>query len=668
MSHARLDPKTAALLNRISSERRAIPKSGHRPPSAVTKHSSQTSVSDNSRRPRSVGTRSSPDPSLPIPGLPFSYQGPTLTMGVSGRPVGITTTIPSVDPSSRPVTASKDFLPKPKPTQSDGILFAESSRFPNIPIVYRTSMGQSLSPDRLNLDRRRLEVVPIIEGESGLRLLNLQHNFITRITNLSFLRNLIFLDLYNNKLNVISGLNEVPNLRVLMIGRNKIEKITGLDVVPKLDVLDLHSNLIEEISGLSELVHLRVLNLAGNRIKIVDGLSTCLSLTELNLRRNSITTIVSLPSSCALLRLFLSANRLSSFPDLTPIFKQNLLQELALDANPVAGMPNYKHLLLQFLPKLQSIDMSSVDDLEVLNYRSDINSNQSESQENSEDELDSVSSKSQSNLIDAEVSDDAIAHNDHVMVHNDDKSRPPSSIPPSPDISLSDPSLGFVIDQGTLVIHDLNSIIKLEQLLSRKKVLDSIKLVKLKYVDIRDSLLSEFLSRHKSIQSINFDSCGLDRLSVLSSLAFLSSFKAVSITGNDQLASSSLLCGFLANNFPEIKSINGQEISDLEKKRAQSFFKSNTSRANSFDDGLKKVERYRHQIDSIVNSLVKSSILTYQKIQQLDSVFNAEIEEEVMRIQFDLKSPEVRMPSLLEKVVSLYDQPVKTFVSSLGKR
>jgi leucine-rich repeat-containing protein 49 len=40
--------------------------------------------------------------------------------------------------------------------------------------------------------------MPLLEGEERLRLLNLQHNHITKIENLVSLPNLIFLDLYNN--------------------------------------------------------------------------------------------------------------------------------------------------------------------------------------------------------------------------------------------------------------------------------------------------------------------------------------------------------------------------------------------------------------------------------------------------------------------------------------
>lgn len=45
-------------------------------------------------------------------------------------------------------------------------------------------------------------MIPLLEGEQMLRLLNLQNNSIRKIENLLGLPNLIFLDLYNNRIEV----------------------------------------------------------------------------------------------------------------------------------------------------------------------------------------------------------------------------------------------------------------------------------------------------------------------------------------------------------------------------------------------------------------------------------------------------------------------------------
>lgn len=69
--------------------------------------------------------------------------------------------------------------------------------------------------------RQKLTVCPIIDGEEHLRLLNFQHNFITRIQNISNLQRLIFLDLYDNQIEEISGLSTLRSLRVLLLGKNR---------------------------------------------------------------------------------------------------------------------------------------------------------------------------------------------------------------------------------------------------------------------------------------------------------------------------------------------------------------------------------------------------------------------------------------------------------------
>ena len=90
--------------------------------------------------------------------------------------------------------------------------------------------------------RRNLVVCPVLEGEEKLRLLNLQHNSIRHIENISHLKRLVFLDLYANCIEGICGLKELVSLRVLMLGKNRIQRVSGLETLTKLDVLDLHGN------------------------------------------------------------------------------------------------------------------------------------------------------------------------------------------------------------------------------------------------------------------------------------------------------------------------------------------------------------------------------------------------------------------------------------------
>lgn len=89
--------------------------------------------------------------------------------------------------------------------------------------VLRSQKEKEKNPDRISLDRRGLTALPIIQGESKLRLLSLQHNLINSLESFqcqSF-PFLVFLDIYDNQLERISCLDDLENLRVLLLGKNR---------------------------------------------------------------------------------------------------------------------------------------------------------------------------------------------------------------------------------------------------------------------------------------------------------------------------------------------------------------------------------------------------------------------------------------------------------------
>ncbi|XP_053079772.1 leucine-rich repeat-containing protein 49 isoform X2 [Acinonyx jubatus] len=187
-----------------------------------------------------------------------------------------------------------------------------SSSMPSFPILQRSSEEKILYSDRLTLERQKLTVCPIIDGEEHLRLLNFQHNFITRIQNISNLQRLIFLDLYDNQIEEISGLSTLRSLRVLLLGKNRIKKISNLENLKSLDVLDLHGNQRD-----------------------VDNL----------------------PS---LQRLFLSFNNISTFESVCCLADSSSLSDITFDGNPIAQESWYKHTILQNMMQLRQLDMKRV--------------------------------------------------------------------------------------------------------------------------------------------------------------------------------------------------------------------------------------------------------------------------------------------------------------------
>nr|XP_010953624.1 leucine-rich repeat-containing protein 49 isoform X1 [Camelus bactrianus] len=235
-----------------------------------------------------------------------------------------------------------------------------SSSMPSFPILQRSSEEKILYSDRLTLERQKLTVCPVIDGEEHLRLLNFQHNFITRIQNISNLQRLIFLDLYDNQIEEISGLSTLRSLRVLLLGKNRIKKISNLENLKNLDVLDLHGNQITKIENVSHLCDLRVLNLARNLLSHVDNLNGLDSLTELNLRHNQITFVRDVDNLPCLQRLFLSFNNISTFESVCCLADSTSLSDITFDGNPIAQESWYKHTVLQNMMQLRQLDMKRV--------------------------------------------------------------------------------------------------------------------------------------------------------------------------------------------------------------------------------------------------------------------------------------------------------------------
>nr|XP_060611934.1 leucine-rich repeat-containing protein 49-like [Anolis sagrei ordinatus] len=244
----------------------------------------------------------------------------------------------------------------PSANISDNISYGNTA----FPLVNRTAEEKTQHSDRLTLERQKLTLCPIIDGEEHLRLLSFQHNCITRIQNISNLQHLVFLDLYDNQIEEISGLSTLRLLRVLLLGNNRIRRISNLDNLVSLDVLDLHGNQISVVENLNHLNDLRVLNLARNCLTYIENLSGLDSLIELNLRYNQIRSVKDVDTLPSLQRLFLSFNDISRFDDVLCLEDSTSLSEITLDGNPIALETWYKPTVLHHMMQLRQLDMKKI--------------------------------------------------------------------------------------------------------------------------------------------------------------------------------------------------------------------------------------------------------------------------------------------------------------------
>lgn len=397
---------------------------------------------------------------------------------------------------------------------SNHMIFSESPAAPGVPLVYRTPEDRASNPDRLNLDRRKLSVCPILEGEERLRMLNLQHNAITQLQHLSSLRRLVFLDLYDNLISEISGLDALLSLRVLMLGKNKIRRIGGMQSLIKLDVLDLHGNMIRIIENLSHLQHLRVLNLAGNEIVHTAGLAGMTSLAELNLRRNRIMHTYEVDSLPQLQRLYLSHNSIKEFSDIACMTDNSTLTELSLDGNPLTNNPDYRKMIIHRMKHLKVLDTRPLTEEEKVQVAQVI---QEEVQE-----LQRVEEEEQRLLIIDQIKKEW--ESAQVVLGNQLKTRN----------KISQAFSANLVEEVDGILH-LYGLGSLDTLYAPPVTWQPVHIA-FHYIEYDEiaSLLGKLASRYPQLKAIIFDSCNLSHLDQLNKMTFLPSLDTlvVGLDGN----------------------------------------------------------------------------------------------------------------------------------------
>jgi len=84
-------------------------------------------------------------------------------------------------------------------------IYVEMKQIPGVLIVYRRPSERQANPEKIVLDQRSLQAVPLLEGEEAIKVLVLSNNSIKKIDHLVSLPNLQILDLSSNKLQEINS-------------------------------------------------------------------------------------------------------------------------------------------------------------------------------------------------------------------------------------------------------------------------------------------------------------------------------------------------------------------------------------------------------------------------------------------------------------------------------
>ena len=167
--------------------------------------------------------------------------------------------------------------------------------------------------------------------------------------------NLKEVDYSYNKIKYIENCEKHSYLESLNLEGNYIEKITGLSQSPLLRKLSLAKNAIRFIENM-ECINIESLDLSQNILSSITGLEQLKFLTSLDLSRNKIRRLKGLEENEYLRVLNISGNLISKNKQLVYIENLPLLTELDLCFNPIQTKKYYRLQTLYKIPQLRKLD------------------------------------------------------------------------------------------------------------------------------------------------------------------------------------------------------------------------------------------------------------------------------------------------------------------------
>lgn len=451
----------------------------------------------------------------------------------------------------------------------DKIIFAELRQIPGVLVIYRKPSERNAHHDKLILNKRELNHLPLLEGEERLRLLNLQSNNIGKIENLVSLPNLICLDLYSNKVAEIQNLHTVPSLRVLMLGKNFITKIKGLDQLKHLEMLDLHTNKVTKIENIKHLSGLRVLNISNNNISAIENLNGLTSLNELNARKNIITSIDGLQHCPQLKKLFLSQNKIEMYDRIKNLKDAKVLEELSMESNPVAiNTKSYVSYCFSKCTSLKILDgkkESEYRDSKLFTLedgKSMTESTQPTPDKKDDHAGDDISPDNLLKIISLEWKNEMKRLKEKGL--NGYKKRKDSK-------QDSCVQSGHAEIEGVTMLFIYGNAIEVLEKAEFQKSVEEITFQYMRFNTIVGSSNMKKLRKFEKLRKLTFSDNNIHSFVQISKLEAINTLKSITITNNDVFNTSLCRC-FVVYRFPFVTEINGRPVTDDEKTEARTQF------------------------------------------------------------------------------------------------
>lgn len=160
--------------------------------------------------------------------------------------------------------------------------------------------------------------------------------YITSITPLSKLEELLFLDLRFNFIQSVEPIKNLKKIESLYLYDNRISDLSPLMALKNLKSLDVGANSTRNFDFLQMLPNLRYLSLNSYELSDIEFLRGCEQIQELNLEENHLTSINSLKRFSSISSLILRDNNIS---DISPVTSLKKLELLDINKNNVKTLP-----------------------------------------------------------------------------------------------------------------------------------------------------------------------------------------------------------------------------------------------------------------------------------------------------------------------------------------
>ena len=355
-----------------------------------------------------------------------------------------------------------------------------------------------------------------------------------------------------------------------MLGKNQITRIRGLDSLKNLEMLDLHTNKISKIENISHLSGLRVLNLSNNNISAVENLSGLSSLNELNLRKNIITVVDGIQNCPQLKKLFLTQNKIESFDKIKCLKDAKLLEELAMDANPITtDLRKYVSYCFEKCPKLKMLDGKKQSDYFdaktfLLEDAGSATGSTQPTPDKGQDPAngDDISPDNLLQIISLEWKNEMKRLREKGL--NGYKKRKDSK----QDTCVQS---GHAEIEGISMLFIYGNAIEVLEKAEFQKTVEEITFQYMRFNTIVGSTNMKKLKKFDKLKKLTFSHNNIHSFVQISKLEAITTLKSLTILEND-VSSTSLCRCFIVYRFPFVTEINGSPVTDEEKNQARTQF------------------------------------------------------------------------------------------------